>query len=217
MATGNSQQLTDQITNIIKSKGANRSKKYEQLLVDKGVADKRALNDSIRKTVLDTERILSSQPKNIQRRTQGRGMTQAQVDRLLATEREPLAQTMEGLARQEEVGRIGMSDLMGDIENILKLDDADITTQLQELREQRGNIWDKEARDAAARASAQNAFNYDPFMSWLEEERARRAKQRTGLYTGASAITGVGAPKKRPSSATIGQSVYVPRTSTRVK
>lgn len=163
MAT--SRDLSRQISDTIKSRGGQRSALRDKLEQERGLDDRRQNLDSIRKTVLDTERQLSGLADDVGTRTRGRLMTNAQKNRLISKEREPLAGSLADLSRQEETSAVGLDRILGDINQLLASDEADYNSRLQWLMNQRNDMM------ADERAQRQMDFQ-------RQQNEAQRALQK---------------------------------------
>lgn len=124
--------------------------------------------DSTRKALMDTESILNRLPKDIQRRTAGRLMTQSQLNRLQAKEATPLADSVGNLARSLDVAERGLSDTRAAI--------ADENANLFNLYDRNANVL------GAGRETAFNKYlsdvGGDQFTRNLDFQGSESEKQR---------------------------------------
>jgi len=167
MATAD--QLTQQIQSTIANQGKDRLDRYNQLHTELGAGDMSKSIQSARQNILDTENLLTSLPTDVRRRTAGRLMNQGQQNRLLAYEREPITQQLQRTSGNLAVGQQGYGDIIDEIDRRLGLEDTTREQGLNELYQQRSNIWNMDSANAQrAYESGQNALNRASQTNYLD-------------------------------------------------
>lgn len=141
----NSSQLSQQISDLINGRSTQRQNDYQNLYNQYGLNDRLKSVENVRRSLLDTEKILSDLPRNIRNRTAGRMMTDAQRARLMSAERDPLAQQMGDLGRQEQANLAGFDASRGEVDRQLGLKEQAYNAMLQNLMGQRSAAWSSEA------------------------------------------------------------------------
>jgi hypothetical protein len=143
----------NQISNLINTYNAGTSGYQKDLGNQYGLPTKQADLDSIRKSAMETDKMLADLPTQLKQRTGGMLMTQGQLGRVQATESAPLAQTLANLNRNESVAQTGLTAIQKLIDDALAQRQGGFNTQLGELQNQRNLQATAEqaqlARDAA--------------------------------------------------------------------
>jgi hypothetical protein len=84
-----------------------------------GVGEREGNLENLRKSVYDTTKVLRQLPKNVTNRVRGRLMTEAQRNRLLSSEQNPLTQQVQDLSASRDVEQQGLSQVAQTIKEAL--------------------------------------------------------------------------------------------------
>lgn len=144
----------DQLKNISnqiiqETQGAQQRQQQgiQDIKTKQGFDDRLKTLENLRRSVYDTEKVLSQLPRDVQGRTRGRLITAGQQNRLLSKEREPLATTLANLSRSTDVEQQGVNQVRGLIDDYLKQNMSDTDARLRALalqREDAGRAFDLE-------------------------------------------------------------------------
>lgn len=228
MAVDLSQPIKDYtatIGGLLKNRGEERKKTYRGYKDEYGVTDRMKGLEDIRRSIADSERILSNLPKNVKSRVAGRGnMTQAQYDRLLANESQGVSNILANQARSEQSSRIGLDNIMGEISTLMGMDEQNFRDTLTELANRRSRKWadrdkawqaEQNSLSRAASRAATPSFDYSYLQKMLDDIRNRNRNLSAGLDqtnaqygAGVGPNFGVGGAKAGRSVGTRGASYY---------
>lgn len=156
------EQLQKNLNRQINQRGQARRAQRGRLEQRFDVGGRRQTIEDIRRRSADVERRLEGLPQQLQGRTAGRRVTQAQLDRLTSAEQDPLLQALRGTTRQLGTEQQGLSDVenqiaqrLGEGEDLFRLRLQQGQTNLQNLLNRAQAERSLEAqRRAAAQAAA---------------------------------------------------------------
>lgn len=130
---------------------------YNDAVTKLGIPDVRANVTSLRKNIADTNALLSALPDSVSGRTSGSLTTEAQRQRVLATERAPLDTANAGYSNNYNMESANLNDLTGQASNQAQLVDAGNKNIQDALTTRLTTIQSKE-QTAAAKAEADRQF-----------------------------------------------------------
>lgn len=141
--------------------------------------------DNIRKSVANTDQMLTDLPQNLRQRSAGRLITNAQFSRIKAAEQDPLVQQLTNLNRGLDVGQQGVNDIRSIIQDELSRYDNNFKTTYGNLDTQRNLAFNRALGEsqnqtnlAAARLAAdQAAKQAQDILDW---QKAQADKNNQG-------------------------------------
>lgn len=141
---------------------------YEKSINDLGVGDVRQRVNSIRGTLLNTENLLNGVDSSVTGRTSGSLVTEAQRQRLVNLERQPLAQQYN--SQQGALGNetANLSDLLGQASNRSNLISSGQQQKIGNLKDLLSVATQKEAQQ---RAQAEADRQYQLAMQQFQESQ----------------------------------------------
>ena len=186
--------LNSQVSNALAAEPAARQQFQTGLESQYGLPAKQADLESIRRSSMETDKLLADLPTQLKQRTSGMLMTSGQLGRLQSTEQAPLAQNLANLNRRESVASTGLTSIQQMIDNALAQRKAEVAAQTSELQGQRDLAFQSEeaqkgrdftAKQAADAALLQKQLN-DNYMNYLANT-ANTANTNTPVTTGRGA------------------------------
>lgn len=190
-----SKQLSDLVTNYSKE----RDKKVAETKTQYGYDDRISNLENLKKTSLDTERIIRSLPTDINNRLTGRRMTSAQRNRVFAKEQAPLAQQLADVSLGVQTEQQGIDLVRNLINDVLGVSKEDFTNKYNLLNTDLGTAWNEyklntdleeqqRNRDFQARQNELNrwsqeraaSMNYEPLLKLIEDQK-KETKINTAL------------------------------------
>lgn len=140
---------------------------YNKYSSELGVGDVRARAQKLRSEILNTENLLNSVEGSVQGRTSGALMTEAQRQRLMSLEREPLAKQYNKFSGDLNVQERNLSDLTGEAGRRAELDIS-------------GYKQKQDALSQAIQFAMQREKDAEDKRRWEAEMAAAAAKARAG-------------------------------------
>ncbi len=145
--------INNGINSLVSGEGAKRDQISNDLKVKNNYDDKvKQLNDT-NNLLLETEKAFGNVSKNVQTRTKGKLMTNAQEQALISSERQPLAEQLSGISRSSQVGRENISYIDKMIQDSLGLRDRSYRDELSVLQNDRDtnlNLYKDESQKETA-------------------------------------------------------------------
>lgn len=192
------QDLDNQINQTVNSAPAAREAAAAKLRQDRGYDQQLKTVNDLKKSALDTEKMISNLPADVKRRTAGRLVTSSQANRITAAEQAPLAkaygETTSGLGIQQE----GLAQTQSEIDRQNQQSQSDLQMKLAAMEGTRGSLFQQmqlqEQQAARSQAAAQAKAQQDAQMRALEA--AQRQEQMQGLK-GAAPLRVAGVSKNQ--------------------
>lgn len=194
MALRNQLQAIDtEITNTTNNAAGNRSAAIEKLKADRGYQQQQQTVNDLKKSALNTQKMLSALPGDVKRRVAGRLVTASQQNRLLAHEQQPLATQYGDVARSLDVEQGGLRDIDTAADKLGQEMRMDTQMRLQALEGQRGSLFQQMQLEEqrAARAAAQNEARRQQQMQVDALNRAQQMEQNRLTGQGLKTAFGV--------------------------
>lgn len=116
--------------------GYNPTDVYNKALSTLGVPDARTRVQALRTQMLNNENLLNNVEGSVTGRTSGSLVTEAQRSRLVATEKQPLAETEATLGKTYNDANTGLTDLLGQAQTESDLAGKSYSTKRQSLADQ---------------------------------------------------------------------------------
>lgn len=147
---------------------------YNEATTQLGIPDVRTRVTNLRKNIADTEALLSALPDSVSGRTSGSLVTEAQRQRVLATERAPLDTANASYGRDYNMASSDLNEKLG-----LATQQASLVEQgnknIQDALSTRYNAQKSKEDEVRRREEADRAFNAQ--MKQIEAQQAQFAQQ----------------------------------------
>jgi hypothetical protein len=131
------QNLSNQTISTVQGAQQAQKEGLAKIKADQGYDTRLKAVEDLRRSTYDTEKVLSQLPADIQNRTRGRLVTNAQQNRITSKEKEPLALTLANLARSQDVEQQGVGMVRGMLDDFLRESMTDTEAKLKALGLQR--------------------------------------------------------------------------------
>lgn len=172
-----SKQLSDLVSNYSKE----RDQKVADTKTQYGYDDRISNLENLKKTSLDTERVIRALPTDVNNRLVGRRMTGSQRNRVFAKEQAPLAQQLADVSMGVQTEQQGIDLVRNLINDVLGQSREDFNNRYNVLNTDLGTAWNEyslssnleEQQRQRAFQSQQNALTRAIDNSRLQLERER--------------------------------------------
>ena len=152
---------------------------YNEASASLGIPEVRTRVSSLRKSLLDTENLLAGVEGSVTGRTSGSLVTEAQRQRLVAQERQPIASQYASMGNQLGQETAGLTDLMGQASTTTDLGikgqkqkEDSIQTKITKYKEE----WDRLKKQEDAQAEAARVAE----SNRIEREKIYASKSSSG-------------------------------------
>lgn len=186
-------QSYDELTNY-QSKKKNPTELYNDAVSSLGIPEVRTRVANLRRSLVDTENLLSGVEGSVKGRTQGSLVTEAQRQRLTAIEREPIAGQLGKMQSAYGVETGNLGDLMGEANSKTQLaiqgqtqGEESIRTKLEKYKEMWARLKkDEDAKAEAAREAARLAVERSSRSSSSSSKSGGKETKGTAMSIGDS-------------------------------
>lgn len=193
------QKSLDDINNYSAGISGQRQQGVDKIKTDTGYTDRLRNLESVDKQILDTNRALQSVDEDTQNRTNGRIVTQAQLNGLTNNARMPISKNLMNFSQTRDSQQTGLDRVNSQIQDWTTNFNNDANTNLQTKQGNYAALFNKykmdtdaEAqRQAQAQASSQAAWQQKILQEQIDaQKKAQQAAAPTvgGKFTGEDGI-----------------------------
>lgn len=191
---------------LLKNAPTERQAGVDKVKAEQDYAGKRSAVDTATKALYETQKRLDILPENLKQRLTGRPVTQAQLDRRIGAESEPLAAQAKSMALSRGQASDSLSLVDKAIQDYIGQFNTDTATRAQGLGAEADALFKRyQTDDAAARAAEERKFQKE--MADLERANNLRIAQMSIPRTTTPTTTPDPTPKPG-SRTTVGSDIY---------
>lgn len=186
------QDTSNQLNNIIESSKTEKTQGEQALKQQLGYEDKQKNLDSITSQFYETQKRLDALPEAVQQRTAGRNVTQAQLDRIIGSEADPLSKQAKNMAMSQEEARGNLSRVEQALRDYVTNFNADLNTKLNLTTEQAKNflqMYDRTYNEERARIQDQQVAEEIAWQKELQDREDAYRQQQLALQQQQLALT----------------------------